>query len=74
MKDPVTGMIEVAVNVNAKVYDVSKRFPKTVAAVGPVQYSAIGQTQTIAERNALQRAGEKAACELISQMRAKNLY
>ena len=74
MKDPVTGMIEVAVNVNAKVYDVSKRFPKTVAAVGPVQYSALGQTQTIAERNALQRSGEKAAGELMSQMRAKNLY
>ena len=74
MKDPVTGMIDVAVNVNAKVYDVSKRFPKTVAAVGPVQYSALGQTQTIAERNALQRAGEKAAGELMSQMRAKNLY
>ena len=27
MKDPVTGMIDVAFNVNAKVYDVSKRRP-----------------------------------------------
>lgn len=74
LKDPVTGMTRVYVNVNAKVYDVSKRFPKTVAAVGPVQYSGIGPTQDVAQRNALQTAGEKAASDLMSQMRSKNLY
>jgi hypothetical protein len=74
LKDPVTGMIRVYVNVNAKVYDVSKKFPKTVSSVGPVQYSGIGPTQDVAQRNALQTAGEQAASELMSQMRAKDLY
>jgi len=74
LQDPATGMIRVYVNVNAKVYDVSSRFPKTVASVGPVQYSGIGPTQDVAQRNALQSAGEQAASELVSQMRSKNLY
>lgn len=74
LRDPVTGLIRVYVNVNAKVYDVSKRFPKTVASVGPVQYSGIGPTQDVAQRNALQQAGKNASDGLVSQMRSKNLY
>ena len=74
LQDPVTGMTRVYVNVNAKVYDVSSRFPKTVASVGPVQYSGLGPTQDVAQRNALQTAGDKAASDLVSQMRSKNLY
>lgn len=74
IKDSVTGLTRVYVNVNAKVYDVSKRFPKTVASVGPVQYSGMGPTQDVAQRNALQKAGQKASNELVSQMRSKNLY
>ena len=74
IKDSVTGLTRVYVNVNAKVYDVSKRFPKTVASVGPVQYSGIGPTQDVAQRNALQQAGQKASGDLVSQMRSKNLY
>jgi len=74
IKDSVTGLTRVYVNVNAKVYDVSKRFPKTVASVGPVQYSGMGPTQDVAQRNALQQAGQKASNELVSQMRSKNLY
>jgi len=52
----------------------ANRGPKTVATVGPVQYSGLGPTQTVAERNALIIAGESAAAELVSQMRAKNLF
>lgn len=74
IKDPVTGMTRVYVNVNAKVYDVSKRFPKTVASVGPVQFSGLGPTQDVAQRNALQTSGNKAASDLVSQMRSKNLF
>jgi hypothetical protein len=74
IKDSVTGLTRVYVNVNAKVYDVSKRFPKTVASVGPVQYSGMGPTQDVAQRNALQQAGQKASNDLVSQMRSKNLY
>jgi len=48
--------------------------PRTVATIGPVQYSGLGPTQSVAERNALILAGESAAGELVSQMRAKNLF
>ncbi len=61
------------VNVNTKVYDTSKALPTTVATIGPVQYAGLGPTQDVAERNALMQAGETAAKELVSQMRAKNL-
>jgi hypothetical protein len=74
LEDSASGLTKVFVNVSGKVYDVSRRFPVTVATIGPVQYSGQGPTQPVAERNALLLAGEEAAQELVSQMRAKNLY
>ena len=74
LKDPASGLTKVFVNVSGKIYDVSRRFPVTVATIGPIQYSGQGPTQPVAERNALLLAGEEAAQELVSQMRAKNLY
>lgn len=73
LKDPASGLVKVFVNVNTKVYDTSKALPTTVATIGPVQYAGLGPTQDVAERNALMQAGETAAKELVSQMRAKNL-
>jgi hypothetical protein len=73
LRDPASGLVKVFVNVNAKVYDTSKALPLTIATIGPVQYAGLGPTQEVAERNALMQAGEAAARELVSQMRAKNL-
>jgi hypothetical protein len=73
LRDPASGLMKVFVNVNAKVYDTSKALPTTAATIGPVQYAGLGPTQEVAERNALREAGETAANELVSQMRAKNL-
>ena len=73
LKDPASGLVKVFVNVNTKVYDTSKALPTTIATIGPVQYAGMGPTQEVAERNALTLAGEAAAKELVSQMRAKNL-
>jgi hypothetical protein len=73
LRDPASGLTKVFVNVNAKVYDASKPLPVMVASIGPVQFSGLGPTETVAERNALLQAGEAAATELVSQMRAKNL-
>ncbi|MCC5840706.1 MAG: hypothetical protein JJT96_11325 [Opitutales bacterium] len=73
-RDPVSGLIRVFVSVNGKVYDVSGRFPRTVASVGPVQYSGVGPDAQVAERNALSLAGRAAADGLVSQMRTQNLF
>lgn len=71
--DPVSGMTRVHVSVNGKVMDLSGRFPKTVASVGPVQYAGMGPDQTVASRNALKLAGEAAAREIVSQLVAKGV-
>jgi hypothetical protein len=72
-KDPVSGLTRVFVSVTGKVLGLKKRFPKTVASVGPVQFSGLGPDQIVAKRNALILAAEKAAQELTSQMRAKGI-
>ena len=72
-KDPVSGLTRVFVSVNGKIMSLKKRFPKTVASVGPIQFSGIGPDQSVAKRNALKLAGEKAAKELTAQLRAKDI-
>lgn len=71
--DSVSGLTRVYVSVNGKVLDLRGRFPKTVASVGPVQYAGLGPDQSVARRNALRQAGENAAKDLTSQLRAKDV-
>lgn len=71
--DPVSGLNRVYVSVNGKVMDLKGRFPKTVASIGPVQYAGTGPDQAVARRNALRQAGEKAAMDLVAQLRAKDI-
>jgi len=71
--DPVSGLTRVYVSVNGKIMDMRKRFPKTVASVGPIQYAGLGPDQMVARRNALRQAGENAAKDLTSKLRAKNI-
>jgi hypothetical protein len=71
--DSSTGLKRVAVTVTGKMIGLSGRFPKTVAAVGPVQYAGVGPTSTEAEKNALKVASEKAAEELVNQLNAKSI-
>ena len=71
--DPVTGATRVYVSVTGKVLSVKGRFPKTVASVGPVQYAGLGPNQAVASRNALKLAGQKAAQDLVAQLRAKDV-
>lgn len=66
-KDPQTGNMRVSVTVNAKLLDISQTIPDTVASVGPVQYSGMGQTEDEARTNALKLAANNAARELTAQ-------
>lgn len=71
--DPATGLIRVYVTVIGKVLNVSGRFPKTISSVGPVQYAGLGPNESVARTNALQRAAENAATQLVNELNAKGV-
>ena len=72
-KDPVSGLDRVYVSVIGQIMDVSGRFPKVVASVGPVQYAGVGPNATVAQNNALKKAAEAAGRELTEQMNARGI-
>ncbi len=71
--DPVSGLQRVYVSVRGQVWNIAKRLPKKVASVGPVQFSGIGPDASVARRNALVLAGEKAGSIIVDQLNMKNL-
>jgi hypothetical protein len=66
--DPATGLKRVAVTVTGKILDLSSGIPENVSTVGPVQYAGIGPTEAEARGNALKKAADSAARELVSQV------
>ncbi|MBV1883270.1 MAG: hypothetical protein KUG82_16645 [Pseudomonadales bacterium] len=68
-----TGLQQVHVTVTGKVLSLKKRFPRTIAAIGPVQYSGTGPTQSVARNNALKLAAQRAAKDLVDQFRNKKI-
>ncbi|HOW63722.1 MAG TPA: hypothetical protein P5186_03880 [Candidatus Paceibacterota bacterium] len=72
-KDPVTGQTTVGVIVNGQVWDLRKKLSIKAASIGPVQYQALGKSQTEAEQQALKEAGQKAAGALVDQLRARGI-
>jgi hypothetical protein len=72
--DPVSGNQRVYVSVRGQVWDVTRRLPKKVASVGPVQFAGLGPDSVVAQRNALILAAQEAAQVLVDQMNAKGLY
>jgi hypothetical protein len=69
-----SGNTTVWVSVNARVYSLKKRFPKTVASVGPLQRKGAGDSTKVATRQALIAAAKAASQELVNQMNAKDLH
>jgi hypothetical protein len=72
-RDPVTGNTRVHVTVTGKVMDVSGRFPRTLASVGPVQFAGLGPDESVARTNALLLAGEKAAQQVVDALNARQV-
>ena len=68
----VTGATKITVSVNAQVWDVGGLLPEVVASIGPVQYSAIGDTQTTAENSAIKLAAQKAGELIVSGLQQAN--
>jgi hypothetical protein len=71
--DSATGNVRVNVTVTGKMLYVQKRFPKTVASVGPVLVAGLGPNQTVAESNALKKAANIAAAELVNQLNSRGV-
>ena len=71
--DPTTGQKRVYVSVRGQVWNIMKRLPRKIASVGPVQYSGLGPDDSVAMRNALNFAAEKAAKSIVEQLNAKNI-
>jgi hypothetical protein len=72
-KDDVSGKWKVNVSIIAEVWDVREKFPTKAAAVGPVQYQDIGDSQTQAENNALIGAANRAAQLVCDQLLQKGI-
>ncbi|GAB2884962.1 hypothetical protein GCM10027202_11930 [Microvirgula curvata] len=66
--DPATGMYRVSVAATGKLLDASDTIPETRAEVGPIQVAGLGPTEEEAQVNALKKAADTVARELLSQM------
>ena len=71
--DPVTGNIRVFVTVTGKVQDLSGRFPRTLASVGPVQFAGLGPDESVARTNALEQAAQQAARQVVDALNARSV-
>lgn len=70
--DPATGMQRVYVTITAKVTDLRKKVPTTLASVGPTQYAGLGPDAQVARINALVEAAGNASQDMVDQIRAKS--
>jgi hypothetical protein len=72
-KDPATGLTRVYVTASAKALDVTGRFPKVVASVGPEQFAGLGPNPQVARTNALKLAATAAGDKLMNALNAKGV-
>lgn len=72
--DPVSGNVRIPVTVTGKVLDVSGRFPRTIASVGPVLFFGLGPDASVAKTNALSIAAEKTAGQMVDELNVKNQH
>lgn len=71
--DSVSGNRKVMVSVNGMVWDISKKLPRKVGSVGPVQAFGLGPDDEAARRAALEIAAQKAADIMTNQLKLKNI-
>lgn len=72
-KHEVTGLPQVFVKVEAKVSDLSKKLPRTVASVSGEYFQGAGENVQVATQNALLAAARQTSQKLVDQLRAKGL-
>ena len=71
--DKVSGNFTVSASIRVDVSQIVDGFPEVIAAIGPIQVRSQGLEDNEAEKNALIKAGEKAAQEIVNSLRAQGL-
>ena len=61
------------VSVRGQVWSITKKLPRKVASVGPVQFAGLGPNDTVAMRNALILAAKEAGTAIVDQLNAKGI-
>ena len=72
--DDATGMPRVAVNVTARVLDISGNLPREVASVPAVQYFGVGPDNASAAGKALKDASVAAAREIVARLNESQVH
>jgi hypothetical protein len=72
-QDRNSGGVRARADVNVQVYDLSRRLPRKVASVGPVDYYGVGPREDGARSDALKQSAKEAALQIVNQLRSKNL-
>ena len=71
--DSVTGNLKVYVSVSGRVYDITKKLPRTLASVGPILATGFGEDEASARRAALAEAAKLAGQAVADTLRSKNV-
>lgn len=72
-RDSVSGNIKVMVSLNGMIWDISRKLPRRVGSVGPVQFYGLASNEDAARREALRLAAKQAGEVITSQLVSKGL-
>jgi len=72
-RNEVNGLVTVDVTVNAKIINISKKIPATVASVGGEVFAGDGPSADVAKQNALLMAARATAGKMVDILRDKGL-
>jgi len=72
-QDRNSGGVRARAVVNVQVYELTRKIPRKVASVGPVDYYGVGPQEDGARSDALKQSAKEAAIQIVNQLRAKNL-
>ena len=68
-----SGMKAMYVKIRGFVYDISRRMPRKVGAIGPVSVRGLGPDDSSALSDALVASGKKAAEEIVKRLQKKRI-
>lgn len=72
-QDRNSGGVRARAVVNVQVYELTRKIPRKVASVGPVDYYGVGPREDGARSDALKQSAKEAALQIVNQLRSKGL-
>lgn len=71
--DPVSGSSRVYVKVKARIYELTRAFPRVLSAVEPTEYAGLGPNPSVARTNALKLSASEVAKKLVDEITVKGV-